>query len=70
MLVLERVVINPADNNLATSRLFLAGQQLEQRRLPRTGRPDQNHKLARLDMNTHPVQGRLVILAICFGNPI
>ena len=47
MLVLERIIINPTDDNLATSRLFLAGQQLEQRRLPRARCPDQDNKLTR-----------------------
>ena len=67
MLILEGVVVDTTDHNLARRGLLFAGKELEQRALARPARANNNDELIGLNVQAHPIERRLGILIIPFG---
>ena len=70
MLVLQGVIVDTTNDDLAARRLLFTGKKLEERRLARTARTDNNHELVWFYMQTDAVQRRLHVLAVCLRYPI
>ena len=67
MLILEGVVVDTTDHNLARRGLLFAGEELKQRALARPARANNNDKLIGLNVQAHSIKRRLGILIIPFG---
>ena len=70
MLVLQIVIINPANHNFSRAWLFFASQKLQKCRFASTRRANNNHKLTSANMNACSIQCRLVTFSVVLRYPI
>lgn len=68
--VLQCVVVDTADDDLAARWLLFPGQDLQERRLARATCTDEDDKFFWFDVQTNPVERRFSVLAIDFCYPV